>query len=73
MGLTLLNKGPDITLEALRIRAWDGTFPTDMTDVRPRVELTSGRYIKGEPVRATPAALTVREAVDAEGMQAPIV
>lgn len=62
VGLTLLNKGPDITLEALRIRAWDGAFPTDLTDVRPRVELTTGRIIKGAPVRATAASLTVREA-----------
>lgn len=61
VGLTLLNKGPDITLEALRIRAWDGALPTDLTEVRPRVELMDGRHVKGAPVRATATEITVRE------------
>ena len=60
-GFTLLNKGPDLTLEALRIRVWDGTLPTDITDVRPRIELTNGHYLKGKAVRADANALTVRE------------
>lgn len=61
VGFTLLNKGPDITLETLRIRAWDGNLPTDITDVRPRVELTDGHYVKAEPVSATGTSLTVRD------------
>lgn len=60
-GFTLLNKGPDVTLETLRIRAWDGNLPTDITDVRPRVELTDGHYVKAEPVSATGTTLTVRD------------
>ena len=60
-GFTLLNKGPDLTLEALRIRAWDGTLPTDITDVRPRIELTNGHYLKAKALRADANALTVRE------------
>ncbi|OYW77942.1 MAG: hypothetical protein B7Z37_01870 [Verrucomicrobia bacterium 12-59-8] len=60
-GLTLLNKGPDLTLEALRIREWDGTLPKDITDVRPRIELTDGHYLKAQAVRADATALTVRE------------
>ncbi|HRH96509.1 MAG TPA: hypothetical protein PLB55_11270, partial [Prosthecobacter sp.] len=60
-GLTLLNKGPDLTLEALRIRAWNGTLPTDITDARPRVELTDGPYLKAGAVRADATTLTVRE------------
>jgi len=59
-GLTLLNKGPDLTLEALRVRAWDGTLPTDITDVRPRIELTDGHYLKAKAVRADATALTVQ-------------
>ncbi len=58
-GLTLLNKGPNLTLEALRIRAWDGVLPTDITDVRPRIELTDGHYLKARAVRADSATLTV--------------
>ena len=65
-GLTLLNKGPDLTLEALRIREWDGTLPTDITDVRPRVELTDGRYLKAKAVRADANALTVLESTGRE-------
>ncbi len=60
-GLTLLNKGPDLTLEALRIRAWDGKLPTDITDARPRVELTDGHYLKAKAVRADATTLTVLE------------
>ena len=60
-GITVLNKGPDLTLEALRIRAWDGTLPTDITDVRPRIELTNGHYLKAKALRADANALTVRE------------
>jgi len=59
-GLTLLNKGPDLTLEALRIRAWDGVLPEDITDARPRIELTDGRYLKAKAVQADDASLTVR-------------
>ncbi len=59
-GLSLLNKGPDLTLEALRIRAWDGKLPTEITDVRPRIELTDGRYLKAKALRADATSLTAR-------------
>ncbi len=59
-GLTLLNKGPDLTLEALRIREWDGSLPADITNVRPRIELTDGHYLKAKAVRADATSLTVR-------------
>ncbi len=59
-GFTLLNKGPDLKLEGLRIRSWDGTLPTDITDARPRVELADGHHLKASVVRADAAGLTVR-------------
>lgn len=59
-GFTLLNKGPDLKLEGLRIRSWDGTLPTDITDARPCVELTDGHHLKASVVRADSAGLTVR-------------
>lgn len=65
-GLTLLNKGPDLTLERLRIREWDGTLPDDITDVRPRIELTDGRYLKAKAMRADTTSLTVRSPDGAE-------
>ncbi len=69
-GLTLLNKGPDLTLEALRIREWDGSLPSDITDVRPRIELTDGHYLKAKAVRADATSLTVR-AVDGRETSLP--
>jgi len=60
VGFTLLNKGPDLKLEGLRIRTWDGVLPTDITDVRPRVELADGHYLKASVVRANATGLTVR-------------
>jgi thiol-disulfide isomerase/thioredoxin len=60
-GFTLLNKGPDLTLEALCIREWDGTAPRGITDTRPRVELTDGHALQAQAVRADASALTVRE------------
>ena len=61
VGFTLLNKGPDLTLETLRIRAWNGTLPADITTGRPRIELTDGRSLQAAPVRASATALTVKE------------
>lgn len=64
VGFTLLNKGPDLKLEGLRVRAWDGTLPTDITDVRPRVELTDGHYLKASVVSADAKGLKVRSKDD---------
>lgn len=62
VGFTLLNKGPDLTLESLRIRAWNGTLPAKVLSEAPHVELTDGRTLAAVPVRATAAALTMRNA-----------
>ncbi|WP_461784446.1 TlpA family protein disulfide reductase [Prosthecobacter sp.] len=61
VGFTLLNKGPDLTLETLRIRTWSGTLPADITTGHPRIELTEGRSLQASPVRAIPSALTVKD------------
>lgn len=62
VGLTLLNKGPDLTLEALRIRAWNGILPESIVSTAPRVDLTDGRSLAASPVRASETVLTVRDA-----------
>jgi len=62
VGFTLLNKGPDLTLESLRIRAWNGTLPAKILRDAPRVELADGRTLAAAPVRATATSLTVRNA-----------
>ena len=61
VGFTLLNKGPDLTLEGLRIRSWDGRLPEKITSESPRVELMDGRVLAAAPVRATTTTLTVRD------------
>ncbi|MBB5034212.1 TlpA family protein disulfide reductase [Prosthecobacter vanneervenii] len=59
-GVTLLNKGPDLTLEDLRIRSWDGSLPSDIITSRPQIALTDGRILKASPVRADSDSVTVR-------------
>ena len=61
VGFTLLNKGPDLTLETLRIRTWSGILPADITTGHPRIELTEGRSLHASSVRASATALTVKE------------
>ena len=45
--LSLQNEGHDLSIEALRIRAWDGKPPAEVDETRPRVELSDGRIIEG--------------------------
>ncbi|MEZ5385897.1 MAG: TlpA disulfide reductase family protein [Prosthecobacter sp.] len=66
VGLTLENKGPDLTLEALCIRSWDGVLPGELRRDFPRVELTDGHVLKGIPVRASAKDLTVADAAGKE-------
>jgi peroxiredoxin len=61
VGFTLLNKGPDLTLEGLRIRAWNGTLPQKIASGAPRVELMDGRVLAASTVRAGAASMTVRD------------
>ncbi len=68
-GLTLENKGPDLTLEALRIRFWNGELPEEVRQDFPRVELTDGRVLKASAVRASMTDLTV---ADAAGKQTTV-
>jgi hypothetical protein len=47
-GLLLQNKGRDLALEFLRVRAWDGTPLAKIDPSKPRVELATGRIIEGQ-------------------------
>ena len=58
-GLTLKNKGQDLTLDELLLREWDGKLPAEITDVVPRVELMDGRVLKGRIMRADANTFTV--------------
>ncbi len=58
-GFTLLNKGPDLTLEALRIRAWSGTLPTSVPRMTPCVDLVDGRSLAAVPAHGDTRTLTL--------------
>ena len=47
-GIMLYNKGRDLTLEGLRVRAWDGAPPSPADPARPGVWLADGRAVQGE-------------------------
>ena len=58
-GLTLKNKGQDLTLDELLLREWNGKLPEEISDVVPRVELMDGRVLKGSIVKADAQTFTV--------------
>jgi thiol-disulfide isomerase/thioredoxin len=61
-GLTLKNKGQDLTLDELLLREWNGKLPEEISDVLPRVELMDGRVLKGSIVKANDKTFTVKAA-----------
>ena len=46
-GLTLQNKGRDLSLEFLRVRAWNGMPPPKVDLKQARIELDDGRILEG--------------------------
>ena len=59
-GLMLYNKGRDLTLEGLRVRAWDGTPPAPVDSARPGLWLADGRAVQGEIVGGSAEAVRLR-------------
>lgn len=66
-GLSLRNKGKNLTLEYLRIRKWDGKSPPKVDLAHPRVVLTDGTAIAGE--LATNGSLAIRKT---DGAKTPL-
>ncbi|MBL9133505.1 MAG: hypothetical protein JNG86_20000, partial [Verrucomicrobiaceae bacterium] len=60
-GLTLKNKGIDLTLDELLMREWDGKLPAEISEAVPRVELMDGRVLKGAVVKADEKGFMVKE------------
>ncbi|MFM7606142.1 MAG: hypothetical protein ACKO8Z_13220, partial [Prosthecobacter sp.] len=58
-GLTLKNKGQDLTVDEWMMREWDGRLPEKITEVVPRVELLDGRVLEGSIVKADAKTFTV--------------
>ena len=61
-GLTLLNKGADLTLQEVLLREWSGKLPAEISEAVPRVELMDGRVLKGRIVKADGQTFTVDSA-----------
>ena len=59
-GLLLQNKGRDLSLEFLRVRAWDGKPPRKIDVKQPRVELADGRIIEGRITKSSAESVTLK-------------
>ena len=59
-GLLLQNKGRDLSLEFLRLRAWDGKPPDKIDAKLPRVELADGRIVVGQAIRTSAESITLK-------------
>jgi thiol-disulfide isomerase/thioredoxin len=54
----IMSKGRDLSLEALRIRAWNGRAPARHDPTRPRVEMADGTVLDGHVRDGTAVAIT---------------
>jgi thiol-disulfide isomerase/thioredoxin len=59
----LENKGPDLSVEFLRIRSWDGSVPARLDHTRPHVDLADGSSIPWMVLRGTAESLIIADAV----------
>ena len=62
--IELQNKGRDLSLDLLKVRAWDGKPPAKLDLKQSRLELTDGRIIPGAIIGGTAGALTVQTGTD---------
>jgi thiol-disulfide isomerase/thioredoxin len=53
-GLVVQNRGLDLSVDMLRVRAWDGKEPAKINLDKPHLELSDGRCVPG-PIVAGPA------------------
>jgi peroxiredoxin len=58
-GVLIHGKGRDLSVDRLRIRAWDGKPPSRI-GTQPRLELTDGRVVEGEIGSASGETVTVQ-------------
>jgi peroxiredoxin len=66
-GIIVQNKGLDLSLDFLRVRAWDGKPPAKIDPKQARVELADGRCISGEILAGPPGLIKFQ----APGQNAP--
>jgi thiol-disulfide isomerase/thioredoxin len=71
-GVQLQSSGRDLSLDALRIRAWDGQAPARYDLARPRVETVDGRFIEGNVREGTAESVTLTEAPEKPASVVPL-
>ena len=59
-GFIVQNKGLDLSIDFLRIKAWDGKPPTKYDLKQPHVELSDGRIMNGEIVAGAPGFIRLQ-------------
>jgi peroxiredoxin len=57
----LQNRGLDVSLDFLRVRAWNGKLPVQVDPSQPRIEMADGRSVAGQ-VSGTPSFIAVQGA-----------
>jgi peroxiredoxin len=71
-GLVLENKGADLTLDYLRVRAWHGQTPGKSDSNQPRIELADGREVPGAIVAGVAGSIKVQSAGQAAPSAFPV-
>jgi hypothetical protein len=61
-GLSLINKGQNLTLEFFRVREWEGEAPIATDPKSPGLELGDGRFVAGEIALSDDERLPVKSA-----------
>ena len=59
-GFILQNRGLDLSLDMLRVRAWDGKSPAKIDPKQPHVELADGRSVAGEITAGTQGSINIQ-------------
>jgi thiol-disulfide isomerase/thioredoxin len=70
--LKLQTKGRDISLEFLRIRAWDGSAPPKFDASRSRLELSDGHVVEGDILQPVSDSISLRTSSEDEEQSHPI-
>ena len=60
--IQLQSKVPNLTLESLRVQAWDGSTPSSINSDLPYLLRANGQAIQGEIVAADPQSITIQAA-----------
>lgn len=71
-GVLLQSTGRDLSLETLRIRAWNGQAPAKYDLAKPRVETVDGRFLEGNVREGAADSITLTNAAEEPGSVIPL-